>query len=60
MIEFAAKTENALLSEIFLHWNGIAAKKENESLLENFLKIEMNLRLRQKMIISYKKFVEFD
>ena len=60
MIEFAAKTENALLSEIFLNWNGIAAKKENESLLESFLKIEMNLRLRQKMIISYKKFVEFD
>ena len=60
MIEFAAKTENALLSEIFLNWNGIAAKKENESLLENFLKIEMYLRLRQKMIISYKKFVEFD
>ena len=37
-------------SENFLNWNEIAAKTENEILLENFLKIGMKWRLRQKMI----------
>ena len=36
----------------FQNWNEIVAKKENEILLENFGKIEMNLRPRQKMIFS--------
>ena len=59
MIEFAAETENAFLSDFFLNWNEIAAMAENEFLLEKFLKIGMNLRLRQKMIMYLKKFVEF-
>ena len=57
MIEFAAETENAFLS-VFLNWNEIAAMAENEILWEKFLKIGMNLRLRQKMIMSLNKFVE--
>ena len=37
-------------SQIFLKWNEIAAKTENEILVEDFLKVGMNLRLRQKVI----------
>ena len=46
-------------SQIFLNWNEIAAKAEKEILLEKFLKIGKNLRLRQKMIMSLNKFVQF-
>ena len=60
MIEFAAKTENEFLSDFFLNRNEIAAKTKNENLLENFLKIGLNLRLRQKMILSLNKSVEMD
>ena len=48
-----------IFSQIFLIWNEIAAKTENEILLEIILKIGMNLRLRQKMIMSLNNFVEF-
>ena len=57
--ESAAKTENAFLSDFFSNWNENAAKAENEILLEKFHKIGMTLRLRQKMIMSLNKFVEF-
>ena len=58
MIEFGAKTENEFLSDFFLNWNEIEAKTENEIPLENFLKLGMNLRSRQKMIRFWTKFVE--
>ena len=58
MIEFGAKTENEFLSDFFLNWNEIAAKTENEIPLENFLKLGMNLRSRQKMIRFWTKFAE--
>ena len=46
-------------SQFFLNWKEVSAKAENEILLKKFLKIGMNLRLRQKMIMSVNNFVEF-
>ena len=46
-------------SQMFLNWNEIAAETETEILLENFPKLGMKLRLRQKMMRFWNKFVEF-
>ena len=39
-----------MVLEVFLKRKDIAAKTENEILLENFFEIGRNSRLRQKMI----------
>ena len=50
LIEFAARTETESLLDFFCR-NEIAPKTEKEILLETFLKIGMNLQLREKMIL---------
>ena len=59
-IKFEAKTENETLLDFFLNWNELAVKTEKKTLSENFLKTGMNLRLRQKMILSQNRFLESD
>ena len=46
--------------QFFLKGNEVAAKTEKEILSEKFLKLGMKLQLRQKMILSRKRFLEPD
>ena len=46
--------------QFFLKGNEVAAKTEKEILSEKLLKLGMKLQLRQKMILSRKRFLEPD
>ena len=54
MVEFAAKTENEILTDFFYNWNDFAAKTENEDLSELFLIWNESAAKTEKNIVSIK------